>query len=288
MLLGVAGLVKGDCRSVDGPTLDRAAELGFRTVQIRVNDPKDVTDRDVARLKSLYAGHGFPMPQTVGNYGGGLVAEGEAERSATIKFVKRMINLTARLGSPNTYFRPGSLSPQGPWKPHPANRSQEVFDRLVDSAKQICAVADNEGVKMAIEGGVVCPLYSARRVRDFIDAVGSKSLCFNMDPVNFVGSIEQAYDTTSLLNEFYDLLPDRIIGAHAKDFTLVAALLPRFEEEIIGRPGAMLDEETFLLGMQRVCPTGHILIEHLPDEKVPIAAEGLRAAAKRAGIKWDE
>lgn len=288
MLLGVAGLVKGDCRSIDGPTLDRAAELGFRTVQIRVSDPLEVTDKDVTRLKSLYADHGFPMSQTVGQYGGGLVSEDETERATTIKFVKRMINLTARLGSPNTYFRPGSMNPGGPWLPHPKNRSPEVFDRLVDSAKQICSVADNEGIKMAIEGGVVCPLYSAQRVRDFIDAVGSKSLCFNMDPVNFVGSIEQAYDTTSLLNDFYDLLPDRIIGAHAKDFTLVEALLPKFEEEIIGQPGAMLDEETFLTGMQRVCPKGHVLIEHLPDDKVPMAAEGLRAAAQRAGIKWDE
>jgi sugar phosphate isomerase/epimerase len=287
MFLGVAGLVKGDWKSIDRATLEKAVDLGFRTVQIRVRDPKDAPAKEISRVKSLYEEFGFPMAQSVGNYGGGLCAEDESERKKTIAFLQDMVRLSVKLGSPNTYFRPGSLNPRGPWLPHPQNRSQKVFDRLVDSAKRACRVAESEGVQLAIEGGVVCPLYSAQRVRDFIDAVGSPALMFNMDPVNFVGSIEQAYDTTSLLNEFYDLLPDRILGAHAKDFTLVEKLLPHFEESIIGQPESMLDQQTFLKGMQKACPGAHILIEHLPDEKVPLAAEGLRMEAAKAGIRWD-
>lgn len=287
MLLGVAGLVKGDWRSIDRATLQRVADHGFKTVQLRVSDPFDAPDSEIDRVKALYEEFGFPMAQSVGNYGGGLCSDDDAERAQTIEFLEAMARFAAKIGSPNTYFRPGSMNKKGGWMPHPLNRSDEVFDRLVDSAKRACAVAESEGVQLAIEGGVVCPLYSARRVREFIDAVGSPALMFNMDPVNFVGSIEQAYDTTALLNEFYDLLPDRILGAHAKDFTLVDTLLPRFEESIIGQPESMLDQETFLLGMQRVCPDAHILIEHLPDDKVPIAADGLRKEAVAAGIKWD-
>lgn len=287
MLLGVAGLVKGDWRSIDRATLQRARDLGFKTVQIRARDPKDAPGSEIAMVKALYEEFGFPMAQSVGNYGGGLCSDDDAERSRTVEFLEDMVRLASKLGSPNTYFRPGSMNKKGPWLPHPLNRTPEVFDRLVDSAKRACRAAEAEGVQLAIEGGVVCPLHSPRSVRDFIDAVGSPALMFNMDPVNFVGSIEQAYDTTALLNEFYDLLPDRILGAHAKDFTLIDSLLPHFEESIIGQPESMLDEKTFLLGMQRVCPDGHVLIEHLPDEKVPLAAEGLRKVAVAAGIKWD-
>jgi sugar phosphate isomerase/epimerase len=287
MILGVAGLVRGDWKSIDRATLERAGGLGFKTVQIRVRDPRDASDDDVTRVKDLYQEFGFPMAQSVGHYGGGLCSPDENERAETIRFLEGMVDLSARLGSPNTYLRPGSLNKTGPWKPHPGNRSTEVFDRLVDSARQACRAAENSGVQLAIEGGVVCPLYSAQRVKDFIDAVGSPALMFNMDPVNFVGSIEQAYDTAHLVNEFYELLPERIIGAHAKDFTLVESLLPHFEESIIGQPESMLDEQAFLKGMQKVCPGGHILIEHLPDEKVPIAAEGLRREAQKAGIVWD-
>ena len=287
MLLGVAGLVPGDWKSIDGAVLDNVAEHGFKTVQIRVSDPQSMKDKDIIRLKSMFDGRGFEMPQTVGNYGGKLIAEDESERREEIKFVKRMVNLTARLGSPNTYLRPGSLNPKGGWMPHPQNHSMEVWDRLVDSAKQICSVAENEGIMIAVEGGVVCPVSSPQKMKDLIDDVGSKNLGLNMDPVNFVGDLDIAYDTTSLINEFYELIPDRIFGAHAKDFTVVDGLLPHFEESIIDQPESLLDNEALLVGLQKANPKAHVLVEHLPDDKIPIAAAGIRRVAERAGIEWD-
>ncbi len=287
MLLGVAGLVPGDWRSIDGAVLDNVAEHGFKTVQIRVSDPLSMKDKDVERLKSMFDARGFEMPQTVGNYGGKLIAEDETERKNEIKFVKRMVNVTSRLGSPNTYLRPGSLNPKGGWMPHPENHSDRVFDRLVDSTKQICQVAENEGIMMAVEGGTVCPIDSPQRMKDLIDAVGSKALGLNMDPVNFVGSLDIAYDTTSLINEFYELIPDRIVGCHAKDFIVVDSLLPHFEESIIGEPESLLDNEALLVGLQKVNPKAHVLVEHLPDDKIPIAAAGIRRVAERVGIEWD-
>lgn len=287
MLLGVAGLVPGDWKSINSAVLDNVAEHGFKTVQIRVSDPQSMKDKDVKRLKSMFEGRGFKMPQTVGNYGGKLIAEDETERKNEIKFVKRMVNLTARLGSPNTYLRPGSLNPKGGWMPHPKNSSAEVWDRLVDSTKQICKVAENEGIMIAVEGGVVCPVSSPQKMKDLIDDVGSKALGLNMDPVNFVDSLDTAYDTTSLINEFYRLIPDRILGAHAKDFTVIEGLLPHFEESIIDQPESLLDNEALLVGLQKVNPKAHVLVEHLPDEKIPLAAKGIRAAAERAGIVWD-
>ena len=95
MLLGVAGLVPGDWKSIDGAVLDNVAQHGFKTVQIRVDDPQSINDKDVIRLKSMFDSRGFPMPQTVGNYGGDLVAEDENVRKNEIKFVKRMVNVSS-------------------------------------------------------------------------------------------------------------------------------------------------------------------------------------------------
>jgi sugar phosphate isomerase/epimerase len=287
MLLGVAGLVPGDWKSIDGAVLDNVAEHGFKTVQIRISDPTSLKEKDILRLKSMFDARDFEMPQTVGNYGGKLIAEDETQRKNGIKFVKRMINVTARLGSPNTYLRPGSLNPKGGWMPHPKNHTDEIFDRLVDSTKQICKVAENEGIMMAVEGGTVCPIDTPQRMKDLIDAVGSKNLGLNMDPVNFVGSLDIAYDTTSLINEFYELIPDRIVGCHAKDFTVADSLLPHFEESVIGQPESLLDNEALLLGLQKVNPKAHVLVEHLPDDKIPVAAAGIRKIAERIGIEWD-
>ncbi len=287
MYLGVAGYGECEIRKIDGATVKKMKELGFSSSNIRVSDPQAVLDRDITRVKTMFADAGLLVGQTNGNYGGGLCSADENERASAVKFLKRMVNLTKRLGAPNTYFRPGSMNKKGAWFPHPENRSHAVFDRLVDSARQVCKVAENEGAMIAVEGGVVCPLYSPERVKDFFDAVGSRMIGLNMDPVNFVGNIEDAYDTISLLNRFYRLQEGRIVGAHAKDFRLVDALLPHFEEEVIGAPAAMLDEVAFLKGMQKACPKGHVLVEHYTVEKMPVAVEGLRRFAQKAGIIWD-
>lgn len=285
MLLGAADYFVGDWRAIPRTIMQQVADLGFSTMNVRVEDPGTATDADVARTRALFSDHGLLVGQTVGQYGGGLVSPDDVERTATIAFVARMCELTARLGSPNTYLRPGSLNPAGAWTPHPGNRSSEVFDRLVDSARRICRVAEEEGVQVAVEAGVVSPLHSPARVRAFIDAVGSPALGFNQDPVNLVGTLEDAWDTTSLVNACFDLVGERTIGAHAKDVRVVDGLFPCFEEAEIGQ--GVLDHVTMLRRMQASAPDAHVLIEHLPADRFPAAVVALNGFAAQAGITWD-
>jgi len=284
MLLGVAGMMPGDWTAISGSTVARIRDLGFAVFQLPVRDPASANRGDIDRVAGTIRDAGLAVGQIVGDYGAGLVSPDEKERAAAIKFVKRTCNLCGRLGGANTYFRPGSLNPGGAWRPHPDNRSDEVFDRLVDSARQICRVAQNEGVKLAVEAAVVSPLYSAERTRAFFDAVGSRALGFNMDPVNYVGGLGDAYDSRAMMDQWFAHLGQVTIGAHAKDFRLVEGLLPHIEEAPIGQ--GMLDHEYFLQAMQKACPDAHVLIEHLPDDEVPAAADALRAAADRAGVQW--
>ncbi len=284
MLLGAAGMVAGNWNAANGDVVERVTELGLGVFQLPVRDPENVSKRDVDRVTGMIRDSGLAIGQTVGRYGGALVSPDEKERAAAIKFAKRTCNLTGRLGADNTYFRPGSLNPAGAWLPHPDNRSDEVFDRLVDSAKDICRVAQNEGVRLAVEAAVVSPLHSAKRTKEFFDAVDSKALGFNMDPVNYVGSLDDAYGSRALMDEWFGLLGPVTIGAHAKDFRLVDGLLPHMEEAPLGE--GMLDQEYFLQSMQKACPKAHVLIEHLTVDEVPAAADAMRAAAERAGVAW--
>ena len=284
VLLGAANRIPGGWRDVTATVLEEARREGFSVLNLVVDDPAAVGERDVERLKALFEEAGLLIGQTNGAYGGALVSPDEGERTYAVEFVKRMCWLTRRLGAPNTYLRPGSLNPKGAWLPHPGNRTPEVFDRLVDSARRICGTAADEGVRVAVEGGAVSPLYSARRVRDFVDAVGMPALGFNQDPVNFVGSLEDALDMPRFLLEFFDLLGDVTIGAHAKDFRVMEQLLVGFEEVEIG--SGLLDHEMFLQHMQRSCPEGHVLIEHIPPDRYAAAAARYREIAARVGITW--
>lgn len=286
MLLGAASRVRGDWKELTPAALAEAKAEGYDVLNILVDDPWDYTDDDVARAKRLFADAGLVIGQTNGRYGGALISPNEASRAHAIEFLKRMAGLTAKLGAPNTYLRPGSMNSEGGWLPHPENRSPEVFDRLVDSARQACETAEQEGARLATEGGVVCPVYSARRMRDFFDAVGSKALGFNQDPVNFVASLDEAYDLEPFLQEFFDLLGDVTFGAHAKDFRIANTLLVRFEEAEIGH--GLIPHDFFLTQMQKHAPDAHVLIEHIPPNKFANAIREFKVYSDSAGIVWDE
>ena len=287
MLLGVSGFLHGDWTGVTADGLRHVTANGFKTAMLTVPDPSHDSEQDVARVKGLFADNGLVMPMTRGGYGGGLCSDDDAVRARAVQFLIDTVRLSARLGCPTSYFRPGSLNPNGAWLPHKENRSDATLERLVDSAKRASAVADSEGVKLAVEAGVVSPLYSPKRVREFFDAVAMPALRFNMDPVNLVASLDVAYDTTSLISECIDLMSDEIIGCDAKDFKIVDALLPHFEEEVIGAPDALLDNVTLLKGLQRIAPNIHVMVEHYPDHLIPAAGAGIRRAAEIAGIEWD-
>ena len=285
MLLGAADYHKGDFRSLTEEAAAGAAAIGIRALNARTDDPNSVTRSEGVRFRDILDKHGLVAGQTVGNYGGGLVCEDETKREQTVWFVQEMCRLTRMLGSPTTYLRPGSLNPRGAWLPHRRNRSQEVFDRLVDSARKVCAVAEDEGVLVAVEGGVVSPLYSPARIEAFITAVDSPALGFNQDPVNLIGSLDQAYGTSTLIADCFDRLGRWTISAHVKDFTLVEALLPHFEEAEIGL--GMLDQAAFLTRLQAACPGVHAYIEHLATDRFSVAVDAVMAISRSVRIEWD-
>ena len=286
MYLGTVGYHRGDWLQLTTEASAKAAGEGFSVINTPVAAVAEVSEAEVARYRDLLAEHGLRPGQVNGRYGGGLVSADAPVREAAIAFVSHLCRLAARVGAPDVYFRPGSMNPRGAWLPHPQNRDSAVFDRLVDSATQVCRVAEQEGVRLAVEGGVVSPLHSPRRLRDFFDAVGSPALGYNQDPVNLIGSLELAYDSGALIEECFGLLGPLTVGAHLKDFTLVEALLLRFEEADIGH--GMLDHGALLRGMQEHCPDAHLLIEHIPDDRFPAARSAILRYAEEVGITWSD
>jgi sugar phosphate isomerase/epimerase len=214
-----------------------------------------------------------------------LIAADPSERREGIRSLQHMCRVTRWLGAGNLYIRPGSLNPRGSWYPHPDNYRSETFDTLVDSLKQVCAAAEEYGVLLAVEGHVLSILDTPGRVVELIDAVGSDALRFNMDPVNFVSGVRDAYDTTSLLDRLFDDLGRYTICGHAKDFVLRDRLVLHIEEAVIGE--GLLDQATFLRRFEESCPVGYVQIEHLPEDKIPQARESLDRTGLDAGVAWN-
>jgi sugar phosphate isomerase/epimerase len=280
MKLGVAGLLP-PWEQIDVQAARKVREAGFLGATIFVSKPLDAEPAAIGRLKAILDEAGLEAAQANGSYevlmnpDAGLRAQGVAGLEALIR-IGRMLD------AKSVYVRPGSHNPQGAWYPHPDNYSPQTFDRLVDSLRQAAATAQAEGMTLALEGHVLSLLDTPRRMRDVIDAVGSPALKFNTDPVNFIGTVKDVYDPSHVLDELVSLLGDVTVAAHLKDLDVRDVLVLRIDEVVIGE--GRMDYGRLLRQLDQMDPEMYGLIEHLPDEKVPLARAGLMRAAEKAGI----
>ncbi|MCL6509294.1 MAG: sugar phosphate isomerase/epimerase [Anaerolineae bacterium] len=296
MKLGIAGqlahpdepdpvLLPPDWRMVDVPAAQRVRRAGFRGAQLFFNRPLEAARDDLLRVKRAFTDADLEVAQVNGWYEP-LCSYDDDVRAAGVSGMQALVRIGRLMDAPSVYVRPGGHNPNGHWYAHPENHSPRTFDRLVDSLRKVCAVAQAEGVPVAVEGHVLSALDTPQRVRDLLDAVGSPMLKFNYDPVNFVGTVRQVHDTSSVLNELYALLGRDIVVAHAKDCRLADQLVVHIEEVVPGS-GAM-NYELFMRQFQRVCPNGYFIIEHLPNALVPQACAYVVSAARAFGIPLEQ
>jgi sugar phosphate isomerase/epimerase len=281
MKLGVLGLLPPDWRNIDVQAARRVKEAGFLGAQWFIPRPLEADPEDIQRVNRAFAEGGLEIAQVNGSYER-LVDSDDELRAEGVRGLSALIRLGAMVQTPSVYVRPGSLSAAHHWGPHPLNTAPETLDRLVDSLRKVCRVAEAEGMLLAIEGHVLSPLDTPRRARQVIDVVASPALKFNIDPVNFMGSVSDVHDTNRILNELFDLLGAQTIAGHAKDCTLGDDLVLHIHEVVLGT--GTMDYGLFLRRFQECCPDGYLEIEHLPDDKIPQARQALVKKAEEAGV----
>ena len=283
MYLGVQGLMPRNLNEVTEATMTNIRDHGFNGVACRYFGPLETTESDAKRLREIMNVGGVNPCQTVAKHPD-LIDPDLDKRAEGVRAMQHMCKVARWLGAGNLYVRPGSVHPNGSWYAHPDNHKPETFETLVDSLKRVCEAAESEGTMLAIEGHTLSILDTPERVAELIEVVGSDTLRFNMDPVNFVGSVSQAFSTTELIDHLFDVLGRYTICGHAKDFFLQDRLVLHVEETVIGQ--GIVDNARYLQRFEEACPGGFVQIEHLPDDQIPAARKALYEIGIEAGVEW--
>jgi sugar phosphate isomerase/epimerase len=292
MKLGVAGQLPklsdatpaffpADWRAIDLTATRRIRAHGFCGSQWFVNKPLEAEHSDVSRVAAAFHDAELDICQLNGWYEP-ICAYDDALRAEGVRGAIALTRMGVATGALSVYIRPGGHNPNGHWYPHPENHSPRTFDNIVDSLKQICHVAVNEGVKIAVEGHVLSALDTPARMCALFDAVDSPALVFNFDPVNFTGTVKDVHHTRGILDALDNALGPKIFVAHAKDLALIDQLVVRIDEVVPGT-GAM-DYPHFMQLFQKRAPDGYFVIEHLPDAETLQARDFVVALAARLGI----
>jgi sugar phosphate isomerase/epimerase len=282
MRFGVLGVIESDWTDVRYETIAFARELGFTGIGAHLTVPASTISDEVAEtVRASIAGNDMDFLQVWGPYPT-IISEDEDVRRRGVEGARDIVRLASRLGVPESGLRPTSHNPRGDWWPHPENYSQASEDRLVRSISEILEVAVAEDVKIVLEAHATSTLDTPARVRRVIERTDPQWVTINIDLVNFVRDLPTAFDSTSMIDEYFDICGDYCGTVQIKDFYLEDRFVVHISETIPGT--GMLDIDTVLRRTEALGPDMYAVVEHLPLSQIGLAKRNLAESAAALGI----
>ncbi|MGA2445892.1 MAG: sugar phosphate isomerase/epimerase [Opitutaceae bacterium] len=202
---------------------ERIAGKGFSCVQLA--PPKAITgfDPDLGRLSPGFACHVKEAFQrhhlqiaVLGCYIN-LADPDVRQRQRQLDRFKEYLRHARDFGCSVVGTETGSVNPDFSF--HPANRSEEAFQIVLGSVRELVEEAERFGVGVGIEGVERYVISDPPRIRRLIDGIGSNNLQIIFDPVNLL-SVENYRRQDAIIKESFELFGDRIAILHAKDFVV--------------------------------------------------------------------
>lgn len=282
MRFGVLGVIWSDWTDVSYETIAFAREIGFTGIGAHLTVPAStITDEVAENVRSCIAGNDMDFIQVWGPYPT-IISEDEEVRRVGVAAARDIVRLAGRLGVPESGVRPTSHNPRGDWWPHPENHSGASEDRLVRSLSEILEVAVEEDVKVVLEAHATSTLDTPTRVRRVIERTDPTRVTINIDPVNFVRDLPTAFDSTTMINEYFDVCGEYCGTVQIKDFYLEDRLVVHIAETIPGTGD--LDIDTVLQRTAALGPDMYAVIEHLPLSQIGMASRNLTERASALGL----
>lgn len=283
MRLGVVGILS-DFRKLNQQEIAAVKELQFTGISYHfasVNIPQVSTD-ECHKFRFLLEKSGLDLVQFGITYSECLFDSKSSVRQAAIEAVNCGMSVAKKLGAFHYLFRPGSLNPEGAWTSHRDNYLPESMERLIETLKPIAENAEREELTLVMETHAVSIMDSPETCREVVEKVGSDRLRIVMDFVNHFQTLRQVYDSEARLNHIFDVMGPVAPMAHIKDICVENGLVLHLNEEVPGE--GELELGVALKRFDALYPDGYGLIEHLPNEKIPLANTNVRKIASENGV----
>jgi len=277
------GFLPADMERVTPEICRRVRALGFSGIFTRfaANDPHTTPVARAHRLRDLLADHGVRLFQATG-YWQNLVTPDEARRAEAVRTLRAALRLAGEMGARGIDTGPGSMSPDGPWFPHPDNWTAGARRQLVKSLKECAKAAEDAQVYLSLEGHQLVTLESAEVTRDILDAVDSPWVRSDYDSANWI-TRETVYRTTDAINHHFDVLGRHIVSCHAKDIWIENRLCLHLQD---GCPGkGTLDFHTLFRRMEALDPDYPVIVEGASADELPAVGALFHRIAGELGIQ---
>lgn len=150
------------------------------------------------------------------------------------------------------------------------NYTEEAFEKVVVSVRELVKEAEKFGVIVGIEGGINHPIHNPARMKELLDRIDSNNMQVIFDPVNFI-TLENYKNQEAMFKEAIELFGDRITIVHAKDFVIEDN---KIVEVPVGK--GLLEYKSLLKLLKEKKPLINYLMESTTEPFIDESAEFLR------------
>ncbi len=241
----------------------------------------DADDRVIESYKSA-AAHANILIAEVGVWNN-PISPNKALRKKAISDCIAHLELAEKIGALCCVNVSGSRSAEHWYGPHPKNLSEETFDMIVKTTREIIDAVKPGRTFYTLETLPWVFPHSVESYVRLLKAIDRKAFAVHCDPVNLINSPERYYYNAGLLRDFFKQLGPYIKSCHAKDIILRNQLTTHLDEIRPGLGGLNFDVYLQQLARLRGVP---LIIEHLDTLKeYKKAADHIRNVANKNGLK---
>jgi len=199
-----------------------------------------------------------------------LIHPDAVERRANMAYFEAMMKLGGHMGVGTFLSEMGHYQPEGPAPRIAFDWQDEVWNRAVDTGKELARLAADNNATVLLESIYYSLLASAKRTRLFIEEVDSPHVRAQLDPANLL--------EVNDLEEMFQQLGPYIGGIHAKDRKL------HVSAGVAAGQGDM-DYRKFVTLAARHAPGVPLIVEYAGTKTYRQALAYLRDAMRKAGVK---
>ncbi len=207
----------------------------------------------------------------------------EKERKEALRKCIDSLHLADEIGAACCVNISGSRNPDHWAGPHAENLSDETFEMVVETTRQIIDAVKPRRTWYTLEAMPWSFPYSADSYLRLLKAVDRERFAVHLDPVNLVVSPEVYFRNGEMIRDFFARLGPHIKSCHAKDITLREDIYTPHLSEL--RPGlGKLDYNVFLVELSKLKDVP-LMMEHLDSaEAYSLAAGYIRRVAAQNTI----
>lgn len=129
--------------------------------------------------------------------------------------------------------------------------------------RELLSVAEELDVKIGIEGVWCFVINSPGRMKRLADDLNSENIRVIFDPVNYLNGDTNYKNQSRMIDEFFELLGDRVCAIHLKDFSI------ENDKKIFTNPcKGELDHKRLFEYMKKVNPNLPIILEETKEKEL--------------------